>query len=410
MAELAFHPGAWDTDPPKFTRLFIAAVAARLKVSITDMARGIKEPRALAYGATRNDFPLRKDRRLIEDRLRAYLQTRGATDAELAALFFAPIKPVRAKKPRTADKPANPESEPDMLLPKQTLTPAARRHFKLFTNPFDGEVTRDEQMFNGETVRYVRECCWQTARNAGFTALVGESGSGKTTILADLEARLEKEAPEVTVIRPGVLGMEESDRAGKMLKSADILSAIITRLAPQATMPQALQARTAMAQRLLSASAQVGNVHLVVIEEAHGMPDSTMKHLKRMHEMRNGRRPLLGILLLAQTELKVRLADGLRSGTLREVAQRCEIVELLPLGKELLAYLECRAEADGKRLGELITPEAVALLHTRLTKKLQQGAVDLTYPLVVGNACTRAMNLAAEIGEPLVTADVMKAI
>ena len=410
MAELGSHPGAWNTEPPVNTRLFITDVADRLKVSLSEMARAIKESRTLVWGVTRNDFPLRKDRRVIEDRLRAYLQTRGATDAELAALFFAQIKPVRARKPRAANKPANPQSEPDMLLPKQTLTAHAKRHFKLFTNPFDGEVTRDDQMFNGETVRYVRECCWQTARNAGFTAVVGESGSGKTTILADLEARLESEAPEVTVIRPGVLGMEESDRAGKMLKSADILSAIITRLAPQAAMPQALQARTAMAQRLLSASAQVGNVHLVVIEEAHGMPDSTMKHLKRMHEMRLGRRGLLGILLLAQTELKVRLADGLRTGGLREVAQRCEIVELLPLGNELQAYLECRATACGKPLAELITPDAVDQLRTRLTKRLAHGAVDLTYPLVVGNACTKAMNQAAEIGMPLVTADVMKAI
>ena len=67
-----------------------------------------------------------------------------------------------------------------MLLPKQTLTPEARKQFKLFSNPFTGEVQTEQQMFDGSEVRFVREAVWQCAQNGGFMALVGESGSGKT--------------------------------------------------------------------------------------------------------------------------------------------------------------------------------------------------------------------------------------
>ena len=35
---------------------------------------------------------------------------------------------------------------------------------------------------------------------------------------------------------------------------------------------------------------------------------------------------------------------------------------------------------------------------------------SLLYPLAVGNLITAAMNLAAELGSPLVTADVIKAV
>ena len=38
-------------------------------------------------------------------------------------------------------KPTETPEEETMLLPKQTLSEAARKQYALFTNPFDGEVT-----------------------------------------------------------------------------------------------------------------------------------------------------------------------------------------------------------------------------------------------------------------------------
>ena len=126
--------------------------------------------------------------------------------------------------------------------------------------------------------------------------------------------------------------------------------------------------------------------------------------------MRHGRRSLLGILLLAQPELKGRLANGLRTGALREVAQRCEIVELLPLDGELKPYLQHRLAcvAEGRPLADLIDDAAIDQLRTRLTRKTAAGTVSMCYPLAVHNMVTRALNLAAELGAPRVTADIVK--
>ena len=87
-----------------------------------------------------------------------------------------------------------------------------------------------------------------------------------------------------------------------------------------------------------------------------------------------------------------------------------EIVELLPLDDALRAYLECRATAAGRDLDSVIEPAAVQQLRARLTRKTNTGVVSMAYPLAVNNMLTRAMNLAAEIGAPLVTLDVIKAI
>ena len=285
--------------------------------------------------------------------------------------------------------------------------------FTLFTNPFEGEVIDDAQMYSSGEIAYVREACLQAAKSGRFVAVVGESGAGKSTIHGDVKARIERDRLPVIVIEPWVLGMEDSDRKGKTLKSTDILAAIVTTLDPLATMPQTLQARSNKARDLLAKSAEAGYSHLLVIEEAHSMPEATLKHLKRLHEMRLGRKPLLGILLLGQTELGQKLDP--RRANLREVTQRCEVVNLLPLDNDLQGYLAHRAKTAGRELGEFIDASGIEESRARLTVSRpgsggKARAVSLLYPLAVNNLLTAALNTAADLGAPLVTRDVVRAV
>ncbi len=401
----------------QFTRLNLSVLMQERAISYSQLARDTKVSRSSLYAlASKGLWPARIDPDTLRRTLGEALVAQGVSADELADVFEPatpkPLRPrgsVRDLLRAPKDQP-EPEEDNDMLLPKQSLSPQARRHFKLFTNPFDGEVTRDEMMFVGDEFAYVREAAWQCAQTGGFVALCGESGAGKTTVLTDLEARLQRDPRGVIVIKPSVLGMALNDNTGKTLKSTDILHAVISQLDPQHTVPQTLQARTVCARKLLAASAQAGNTHLLVVEEAHSMPDATLTHLKRLHEVRDGRRALLGILLLAQPELKLRLAAGLRSGALREVAQRCEVVELLPLDGDLHPYLQRRAGACQVQLSTLMDDGAIEQLRTRLTRKIGGTAVSMCYPLVVNNLVTKALNEAAALGVPVVTRDVISAI
>ena len=299
-----------------------------------------------------------------------------------------------------------------MLLAKQTLTAEARKAFTLFHNPFDGEVTASEEMYTNGEIRFCREACWQAATNGRFVALVGESGSGKTTLLADLKERIATDRKPTVVIEPSVLGMEENDSRGKVLKAGDILTAIIMTLAPQASVAQTSEKRTRQAESLLAGSTTAGNSHLLLIEESHALPVATLKHLKRLHErMRlNGRKPMLGILLLGQPELLDTLSD--KKHDVREVVQRVEIVRLQPLDHELKGYLAFRARGAGRDLATLMDDEAVDAIRHRLTV-LRQGvrnsAVSMVYPLAVNNLVTACLNEAAATGVPLVTREVVEA-
>lgn len=391
-----------------------------LGVSFTDLAKTVRLSRSSLHAlANLGAWPVRQDREILAQRIRTTLTQRGADEGELADLF-EPVRPVerregnsntgRSRPPRAARRvaPAEP-SEIDVLIHKQMLSPQALRHFKLFRNPFDGPVERDDQLFVNDEFAFVREVCWQCAQNAGFTAVIGESGAGKTTVLDDLQDRLSKNSRGVVLIKPSIVGMEERTTAGSVLRSSDLLHAVITALDATTAIPLGLQARTVLAVRMLTASARAGSAHLLAVEEAHCMPDAALKHLKRLHELREGRRPLLGILLLGQPELQRRLDVGLRNGTLREVAQRCEIFTMSPLGADLRDYLACRTTAYGRELDSILEADAVATLAEKLTAKVGRTLVPMSFPLAANNMVTRAMNLAANIGSPLVTPDVIKA-
>ncbi len=435
VARRPFDPA----NPPAGVRLELGSTAAEYLVPLQDLAdaAGISKT-AMHALVTANRWPVKTDRAAIEFELRELFRARGATDDELARLFHAHVRRARpghtppadlrpplALQPRDTAAEAAPTDTADptvdahpedfeMLLAKQSLTMQARKAFALFTNPFDGEVTSEAEMFTSGEIAYVREACWQAAVGSRFVAVIGESGAGKTTIQADLEARIERDRKQCIVIKPSVLGMEDNDTKGKTLKSTDILSAMLTTLDPLQPVPQTLEARTTRAEKALSRSTEAGYQHLLLIEEAHCLPDATLKHLKRLHErMKFGRKPMLGILLLAQPELALKLDP--RRAILREVTQRCEVVQLLPLDGDLQAYLEHRAKAAGRELGDFIDDGGVQEIRARLTVQRPSTSgkartSSLLYPLAVNNLMTACLNTAAELGAPKVSRDVVRAV
>lgn len=404
-----------EANPPEGVRLAIGSIAAALGVSQADMARAAALSRtALWQIVAENTWPVRTDYEAIKSALHALLMQRGATPEQLHVLFWAHVRRARSTgQVLPPPKPADPPKETDVLLPKQTLSMAARKAFTLFTNPFDADVQSDDAMFQNAEIAFVREACWQAAVGGRFVAVVSESGGGKTTIVQDLEARIQRDRKQVIVIRPSVLGMEDSQSKGHQLKSTDILAAVVTTLDPLASVPQTIEARSKKAARLLAGSMEAGFQHLLVIEEAHCLPDATLKHCKRLHELHLGRRPMLGILLVAQPELMLKLDP--KRASLREVTQRCEVVQLLPLDGDLKAYLAHRAAAANRRLDEFIDDAGVEAIRARLTVE-RPGAggksrtTSLVYPLAVNNWITAALNTAAELGAPLVNRDVVRAV
>lgn len=348
-------------------------------------------------------------------KLDACLRAHGATPAQLLALY-APQKEVGPGElqlteaaPEAQDlNPETPEEE-TMLLENQALSPDARKHFNLPRNPFQDDVQSPDDVFQSPSVRYVRASLMDCANHHGFVAITGESGAGKSTLAEDLEERIKADARDVLIIRPYVLAMEQNDAKGKTLKSSHIAEAIASALDPQLKVKSSPEARFRQVHELLKASRRAGRRHLLVIEEAHCLPTATLKHLKRFLELKDGMQRLIGVALIGQPELRDRL--GSQNAEVREVMQRCEVVELEPLDGELEAYLRHKFARFDLKFEDVFAPDAADAIRARLIHIPRGGkagdARSLCYPLVVNNLVCRAMNAAARAGWPQVDAQVI---
>ena len=350
-------------------------------------------------------------------RLEQCLRQHGATPSQLLALFasstpnkLAPVNsyPTEAVPEVPCNQTENPEEE-TMLLQNEALSPDARKHFALPRNPFLDDVQSPDDVFQTASVRYVRATLTDCANHHGFVAVVGESGAGKSTLAEDLEERIKADKRDIVIIRPYVLAMETNDQKGKTLKASHIAEAIAATLDPQLKVKSSPEARFRQVHELLKASRRAGRRHLLVIEEAHCLPSPTLKHLKRFLELKDGMQRLVGIALIGQPELRDRLSS--QNADVREVAQRCEVVELEPLDGELEGYLRHKFARFDLKFEDVFAPDAADAIRARLVHIPRGGkATDARsecFPLVVNNLVCRAMNAAARTGWPQVDAQVI---
>lgn len=304
----------------------------------------------------------------------------------------------------------------DMLLRKQRLAQQAKAHFKLARDPFAQDPAEPDDVFMTPKLREVLADMESALLNGRFIAVTGESGSGKTTLRELIEGRLKTRS--VKIIKPYVLGMEDNDKAGKTLRVAHIEEAIIRKLDPTERIKRSSEARGDQVHRLLLGA---GCPCAIVIEEAHSLPIPTLKHFKRLRELKDGQKQLLGVLLIGQQELDDKLGTNKRE--VREVMQRCELVRMEPLGKHLEEYLAYRFTRAGITQSSQVFDETAIMaigeaLNDSVSQKVHQGdktfvqttKISLLYPLAVGNLAVAAMNMAADLGMPKVTGDAVRRV
>lgn len=360
---------------------------------------------AVAQIVNHGDWPKSLNEQDLQERITEFLAGKGVAGTELSTLFEVSSTP--------AIEATEPPSEDTMLVRKKALYPATRKHFSLFRDPFQDEIQSADDMYISPDIRYIREAMFQTAKHGGLLAVVAESGAGKTVLMRDLDDRIARENQPILLIRPYVLAMEDNDKTGKTLKASHIAEAIMAAVAPLVKQRTSPEARFAQLHKALKESHTAGYRHCLVIDEAHSLPIPTIKHLKRFFELELGFKKLLSIILIGQPELKVKLSE--RNQDVREVVQRCEMVELAPLdGGRLDEYLKFKFDRLGKPISEVIDASGIDALRAKLTltttRRDRPETVSMLYPLAVGNLLTASMNLAAEIGAPTVTADVVKGV
>jgi len=178
----------------------------------------------------------------------------------------------------------------------------------------------------------------------GIVKVVGEVGSGKTLLCRVLIERLPKHVETIYLANPS-------------FSRDEILYAVAEELKIEFSRERATIALRALQDRLIASFAE-GRRTVILIDEAHAMPEETLEQVRLLSNLETSRHKLLQIVLFGQPELEEVL--GLPS--LRQLKDRItHSFRMRPLSQEEAAhYLSFRMRAAGYRGPDVFAPDAVA--------------------------------------------------
>jgi len=180
----------------------------------------------------------------------------------------------------------------------------------------------------------------------GIVKVSGEIGSGKTTLCRVMMERLPAEVETVFLANPSY-------------SRTEILHAIAEELGLPAGSDPAAPALRGLQEKLLALYG-AGKRVVVMIDEAHAMPDDTLEQLRLLSNLESSRHKLLQIVLFGQPELD----EALAKPSMRQLKDRItHSFRTRPLASdEVGKYVAFRMRAAGYKGPDVFSPSAIAAI------------------------------------------------
>jgi len=206
------------------------------------------------------------------------------------------------------------------------------RHFGLSQNPFQRN-TKSDALFRHAGFEEALERLRLTVELDGIAALLAESGCGKSLLLGHVADEVQRQGAVVHYFAHSTVGPFS-------------LINVLARKAGVA--PRRSRGETAMllSQTLLDDERK----HVLVLDEAHALPDATLEDVRLLTIADFDRKSPFLLLLAGQPSLDDRLADPANYALDQRITT---IARLLPLSlDETRAYLAQRLAAAGQKNGQ----------------------------------------------------------
>jgi type II secretory pathway predicted ATPase ExeA len=180
----------------------------------------------------------------------------------------------------------------------------------------------------------------------GIVKVSGEIGSGKTTLCRVMLERLPAEVETVFLANPSY-------------SRTEILHTIAEELGLPAGKGSAVPALHALQDKLLELYG-AGKRVVVMIDEAHAMPEDTLEQVRLLSNLESSRHKLLQIVLFGQPELD----EALAKPSMRQLKDRIShSFRTRPFaGDEVGKYVAYRMHAAGYKGPEVFSPSAIAAI------------------------------------------------
>ena len=219
-------------------------------------------------------------------------------------------------------------------------------HFGLKEPPF--RITPDTDFFfqganRGATLEAL---LYAITHDEGIVKVSGEVGSGKTMLCRVLMERLPATVETIYLANPS-------------LSRDEILFAIGDELKLQLEKGQTTRILRALQEHLIRLFGE-GRRVVVLIDEAHAMPDETLEEIRLLSNLESNRHKLLQIVLFGQSELD----EHLDTAGMRQLRERItQSFHLEPLVRsDIESYIDFRMRAAGYRGPKVFNPGAIKLI------------------------------------------------
>ena len=216
-------------------------------------------------------------------------------------------------------------------------------HFGLTEPPFRITPHTDFFFDGADRGATLEALIYAVLHDEGIVKVSGEVGSGKTMLCRVLMERLPQQVASIYLATPS-------------LARDEILHAIADDLELKLS-PERRSVALRELQEHLIAVYGTGRRVVILIDEAHAMPEDTLEQVRLLSNLESNRHKLLQIVLFGQPELDETLAKP----ALRQLRDRItHAFRMRPLAApEVAKYLSFRMRAAGYRGPEVFTPRAL---------------------------------------------------
>ena len=219
-------------------------------------------------------------------------------------------------------------------------------HFGLKEPPFRITPHTDFFFDGADRGATLEALIYAVLHDEGIVKVSGEVGSGKTMLCRVLIERLPPHVDTLYIATPS-------------LAREEILLAIGDELGLELAGKRTTVALREVQEHLIGRYGE-GRRVVILIDEAHAMPEDTLEEVRLLSNLESNRHKLLQIVLFGQPELDATLAKP----SLRQLRDRVtQSFRMRPLSTaEVAKYLSFRMRAAGYRGPEVFAPRAVSLI------------------------------------------------